>query len=251
MDDSVIFNETNIAYKTWTNQYSLPFNVTSTTPKLQFITLNPLGGSRSLFIDLIAIEIAPPQASTSVYTGCYFDNYVRVLPVEKGNGHTVTTCAAACKSFKWFGVEYGGFCFCGDTFYPNETPPSTECNMACNSNKNQTCGGFWAISIYRINGVPVDLDFESYSAALQSNTGSGGKLFLGPNLAAQSPWRYTGRFFAGTLVLPAVSGNMYAILQWETSIKQQIYGLKIGSSYVVSWYVVVRPGFPGLDLGKI
>ena len=257
MDESVIFNDTNIAYNSWTNQNSMPFTATSTSHNLQFFTFNPLGGDRAVYIDLIAIDIATPQASTSVYTGCYVDSTIRLLPVEKGTGRTVSSCAAACKTYKWFGVENGGECYCGYLFIPDMATQSTECNMTCKSDRTQSCGGLWAINIYRITSLSIDLDFESYSAALQSNTGYGGKNFLGENLAAQTPWSYTGGFQIGLTNnsawggLPAVSGSLYAIFQGASSIQQQINNLNIGSSYVVSWYVVARPGYPtGLDLGK-
>ena len=68
---------------------------------------------------------------------------------------------ALCKSFclnvnkLYFGVQFGRQCHCG-----NEQPsfqhllPSSECNMTCEGNSSQMCGGAYRATVFKIQGKP-------------------------------------------------------------------------------------------------
>jgi hypothetical protein len=64
---------------------------------------------------------------------------------------TLEDCNAHCKSFKVFGVQYGGTgCFCGNSFGSQGEAPQSSCNMTCQGNSSEICGGpnlnsVWAV----------------------------------------------------------------------------------------------------------
>ncbi|GAB1318229.1 Putative fungistatic metabolite [Madurella fahalii] len=54
---------------------------------------------------------------------------------------TVEKCAAGCEGFKYFGLEYGRECYCGNTINAGSAETAAaECNFACPGNPDQDCG---------------------------------------------------------------------------------------------------------------
>eukprot|EP01049_Picozoa_sp_SAG25_P006034 SAG25_NODE_434_length_8070_cov_90.584117_9_plen_360_part_00 len=112
------------------------------------------------------------------YVGCYEDGwpnqqgeYVRNLEImfclgtEQGDGNftgscangghaggaimTPTLCSGLCSGFKFFGVQFGGGCFCGNDFgNQGGKTPETDCNTPCNGDSGTMCGGSNRNSIY-------------------------------------------------------------------------------------------------------
>jgi hypothetical protein len=65
---------------------------------------------------------------------------------------TVEFCAAFCVGYQYFGLEHGGECYCGNTQPTTSQLASggeTDCNMACNANGLELCGGNWRLSTYK------------------------------------------------------------------------------------------------------
>ena len=72
------------------------------------------------------------------YLGCYTDNVAgRALtglqnPINAAQ-NSVENCATACNQYQYFGVEYSGECYCGNTILgsnslaPGSTPADTQC----------------------------------------------------------------------------------------------------------------------------
>ncbi|KAI9449281.1 hypothetical protein BJY52DRAFT_1227867 [Lactarius psammicola] len=97
--------------------------------------------------------------------GCY-----KSVRVEAGST-TVESCVAACQAqgFSLAGVEFGRECWCGsqlqhgstffgnnngiqhDNFRPN--PDAPHCNMACQGNPNEICGGPALLDLYNFTGT--------------------------------------------------------------------------------------------------
>lgn len=106
---------------------------------------------------------AQPTAASSAnaagifsYAGCYLDSEERVL-VNPGphGGMTPEICIESCSTagFSLAGVEYGGECFCGDSLKESEQIDDSKCNMACEGDASQTCGGSWALAVYSNDGT--------------------------------------------------------------------------------------------------
>jgi len=84
---------------------------------------------------------------------CFIDNSERILDPKTlviNINMTPNVCNEICEksNYKYFGVEFGVECFCG-----NEWPSSklkvgmSECNMNCGGDEKQKCGASWRINI--------------------------------------------------------------------------------------------------------
>ncbi len=69
---------------------------------------------------------------------------------NKGAPVTIEKCISFCNSrgFRYAGVQYGSQCFCGNSY--GKYGRANNCNMKCNGNPNEICGGFWANDIYEL-----------------------------------------------------------------------------------------------------
>lgn len=66
-------------------------------------------------------------------------------------------CYGYCQGSLYFGTEFGSECFCGaDTDTPEEAPASTNCDMACSGDADETCGGRNALNLYLGDGAIVE-----------------------------------------------------------------------------------------------
>ena len=69
---------------------------------------------------------------------------------------TVEKCKQLCLGFAYAGVEYSKECFCGNIA---PTITAQNCNMVCAGNKNQICGGGWAMNVYSTIASPCKYIF--------------------------------------------------------------------------------------------
>lgn len=86
--------------------------------------------------------------------GCYSDSLSsRALTGETfawwGEKITTSNCAAHCaeKGFSLAGTEYGGQCFCGNELNSSTKQADSDCNMACDGDSTQMCGGSLRLSV--------------------------------------------------------------------------------------------------------
>lgn len=96
---------------------------------------------------------APPSGVKTSYQGCYVDKPARTLPaVLIPRQATLQACAAAGKRTgnSYIGLQYGGQCYGGKQPAYQRTLEG-ECNMRCNADSRQVCGGFWRNSVWRID----------------------------------------------------------------------------------------------------
>ena len=98
------------------------------------------------------------QHTGFTYQGCYRDTKARVLPHWGPHGSiNQDVCMAACSDagFDIFGLEYGGECFCGNSLQGVEKIAESECNMPCEGNATQVCGGPFALTVFARNNVAI------------------------------------------------------------------------------------------------
>lgn len=107
---------------------------------------------------------APTSTSTSSpsspvsgwsYTGCFTDTPSRILTgitFANVGQHAVSNskCIAYCASagFSIAGTEYGGQCFCGNSLSEKDVAEESACEMPCEGDASQMCGGSMALSVY-------------------------------------------------------------------------------------------------------
>ena len=96
----------------------------------------------------------PPGARAS-YVGCFVDQDDRDLPDAFMDGNmSVERCAEHCRNERYFGVQYGNQCFCGNRYGRYGQATDADCNMRCSGNQAQLCGGNWRNSVYQHAGAP-------------------------------------------------------------------------------------------------
>jgi hypothetical protein len=62
---------------------------------------------------------------------------------------TLESCASFCSDYHYFGTEYGGECYCGNTLASSSTNASlSDCSMPCTGNAYQYCGAGDRLELY-------------------------------------------------------------------------------------------------------
>ncbi|KAH8594282.1 WSC domain-containing protein [Bisporella sp. PMI_857] len=93
--------------------------------------------------------------------GCHVDNYHsygRALSEGQSSTDymTVENCATACDGFKYFGLEYGRECYCGNNLEAHATlTRDSDCNFPCAGNSAETCGAGFRINVYQHSKISV------------------------------------------------------------------------------------------------
>ncbi|CAI6334186.1 unnamed protein product [Periconia digitata] len=86
------------------------------------------------------------------YKGCYTDSVNKRTLSEHiyfDAAMTVDKCAAQCTSYKYFGTEYGGECYCGNMLSADTaTAAESDCQFLCGGDKQQLCGAGDRLSLY-------------------------------------------------------------------------------------------------------
>ncbi len=106
---------------------------------------------------LAAAPAPPPQVAVGAPIGCFKDKGNPLVlkgrdldgRVMNWRGMTPEFCVEQCAKhgFAYAGLQYGSFCFCGNSYGSNG--PATNCNIPCNGDERRTCGGEWANHVYR------------------------------------------------------------------------------------------------------
>eukprot|EP01125_Pyxidicula_operculata_P003314 TRINITY_DN1390_c0_g2_i3.p1 TRINITY_DN1390_c0_g2~~TRINITY_DN1390_c0_g2_i3.p1 ORF type:complete len:1797 (+),score=397.91 TRINITY_DN1390_c0_g2_i3:489-5879(+) len=90
------------------------------------------------------------------YKGCGIE-ITRVLPVpaiSSSSKLTPLACHAACAGYRYFALQQGSSCFCG-----NENPfkfgvaNESDCNITCTGDSTEICGGVLRNSVYEVYGT--------------------------------------------------------------------------------------------------
>jgi hypothetical protein len=124
--------------------------------------------------------IAPPWAPLGCYTDSVQARTLSVgMPVPGGPGNmTVENCQAACFGAKYniAGVEYAQECYC-DNIYNNGGGPApdgnAQCNMNCNGNTYEVCGGPNRLNVYMYVAGPSTSTTATTTTPAATTTPSG------------------------------------------------------------------------------
>ena len=64
---------------------------------------------------------------------------------------TIEKCLEECKNYKYAGVQFSQTCFCGNEIARTiEFLDATKCDMPCDGDVSQTCGGAWKMNLYTV-----------------------------------------------------------------------------------------------------
>ncbi|KAL0929910.1 WSC domain-containing protein-like protein 5 [Colletotrichum truncatum] len=77
---------------------------------------------------------------------------------------TVEKCATACAGYKYFGLEYGRECFCGNTINSDSVEtPIGDCSFPCPGNPSQKCGAGNRLNMYSCSVTATQPLLTTYS----------------------------------------------------------------------------------------
>ncbi|KAK0609405.1 hypothetical protein B0T14DRAFT_387181, partial [Immersiella caudata] len=57
-------------------------------------------------------------------------------------------CAVLCEGWRYFGVENGNECFCGNELDHTTLTAEDECSTPCTGDSDEVCGGHWHIGVW-------------------------------------------------------------------------------------------------------
>ncbi len=117
-------------------------------------------------VPTLTANVTPSDPSTSnpgwSHYGCFSDKLGKGNRVLSGitfanvGVHQVTTtkCVAYCekRGFSMAGTEYGGQCFCGNALVGSSELCEDKCDMPCEGDNKEICGGHLALTVYKKNG---------------------------------------------------------------------------------------------------
>ena len=112
--------------------------------------------------------VPPPPSATAGYVGCFAENrrcellglggralngaMLPAPPAPRDGDPTMTTakCISFCRSGGWTyaGTQFGAFCFCGNSH--DGFGASAACSKPCAGAPQETCGGAWANSVFKL-----------------------------------------------------------------------------------------------------
>lgn len=70
------------------------------------------------------------------------------------NAMTLETCASNCSGFLYWGVEYGGECYCGNSLSSGSVlAATTDCSFTCPGNKVEYCGAGNRLQMYKLTAA--------------------------------------------------------------------------------------------------
>merc|ERR1711974_362618 len=114
----------------------------STTVKMKF----------TLIISLVLLKVA---LIDSGYIGCFRNYCFKLLTGGRTafGDNSVAKCRSHCKGSKFFGLQYGRHCSCGNEFRAASTnkQPEGTCRYPCPGNPDEKCGGWALISLYKMD----------------------------------------------------------------------------------------------------
>ncbi|CAN0056146.1 unnamed protein product [Ectocarpus sp. 6 AP-2014] len=104
----------------------------------------------SLALPMLLLGVAVAgQSDDPSYLGCFSDPAdSRVFDTQySDSAMTAAVCSVLCASSAFYGTQYSSECWCGDNVDYDANGEGV-CDMACSGDSSQTCGGFYAMSVY-------------------------------------------------------------------------------------------------------
>ncbi|KAI4181434.1 MAG: hypothetical protein L6R41_006629 [Letrouitia leprolyta] len=116
------------------------------------------------------------------YLGCYSEVQGGRALVDLQNPIdstkvSVEACGVACSQYTYFAVEYSGECYCGNTIQAGSAlvagndPAITQCNLVCNANKTEYCGGPNRLNMYKKGIATTSSSVTSTTSKTSSTSG--------------------------------------------------------------------------------
>ncbi|RDL39745.1 uncharacterized protein BP5553_04085 [Venustampulla echinocandica] len=116
-----------------------------------------------------------PTIGAYTFQGCYTEGTgVRALSGASFYSYpdmTLEMCATNCAGFTYWGVEYGGECYCGNTLDATSTMAAlNDCNFICPGNSYEYCGAGNRLELYKLTSAISST--SSISSSTKSSSSS-------------------------------------------------------------------------------
>ncbi|KAK8865867.1 hypothetical protein IAR55_001015 [Kwoniella newhampshirensis] len=118
------------------------------------------------------------DASEWYSLGCAIDHTPRILSGYSALSQyqmTIDSCLTVCedKGFAFAGVEFGDECYCGQSLPDNITYSDTACNVNCDGDASETCGGSWALELFELVSAASNCTDDSTTSASSPSLSTG------------------------------------------------------------------------------
>lgn len=160
------------------------------------------------------------------FSNCYVDSVAnRALPTAMevpggGAAMTVELCLNACQAagYKYAGLEWSEECYCGASL-PTTIAADGRCDMTCNGNPLEYCGGGLVVGVYSYTGATTTPSTPSNVASYNSWAYGGCYEDSAANRVLPTQMNVAGGGSAMTIELCldacAAAGFAYAGLEWS------------------------------------
>ena len=124
---------------------------------------------------------------------------------------TLEMCAADCQGFTYWGVEYGGECYCGNALQAGSVVAAdSDCSFTCPGNAYEYCGAGNRLDLYKVGTATVSSSSATGSSSsatgstgmtsIPATTTSSSSISVGSSAATGLPsgWAYYGCYVDGT-----------------------------------------------------
>ncbi|WVO19777.1 uncharacterized protein IAS62_001067 [Cryptococcus decagattii] len=106
--------------------------------------------------------------------GCGLDSEDRLLSSYfiRLDNMTVDSCLTICedRGYMYGGLEYSDECYCGNSLPSSTSYDSNRCDMSCAGDSEDTCGGTWAIELFKLMSSPSSTYADSMSTDSATTT---------------------------------------------------------------------------------
>ena len=98
-------------------------------------------------------------AGTYEYVGCYEDKASPKMLEKKQifDDNSPEKCAKFCQpesgSYWYFALQYGKYCYCGNSLQHQTKKPEKDCWTTCPGDPSKKCGGSYRNSLYRFTNL--------------------------------------------------------------------------------------------------
>ncbi|XP_052248294.1 multiple epidermal growth factor-like domains protein 10 isoform X5 [Dreissena polymorpha] len=109
------------------------------------------------------------------YVGCYEDsssNRILQGSFYFSDSNSPAECSKICSNYKFFGVQSGRHCRCGNALYSSTQKPESECSFICPGDRSKICGADWRINLYRHSDCPLGSNSVNCSKQCNCRVGS-------------------------------------------------------------------------------
>ncbi|KAI9893661.1 MAG: hypothetical protein M1814_005876 [Vezdaea aestivalis] len=117
----------------------------------------------------------PRSAGGYGYVGCASEVPGRLINAKSfsNSSNSVDFCGQYCSGSKYFGVEYGSECYCGQTLAGTPTiNPDSDCNTLCPANSTQYCGTGGRVQLYQLGLNSTSTSSSASSSSSVSSSSS-------------------------------------------------------------------------------